>query len=272
MSRAFVLLFAAAAAAATNTNAQRTVSPPLVGFVEDAAQVIRPAYGVAGNFVLGSSTLGTGVSFASSGSYQLIQTDSAVTALTAAGQVVAAMNAPSAGPMLFSFAEDGTPCLAYSTAANELFQWSGGRFQAAAADLGSAARGVVVSIASPDSRHAALIVERGEGLADVRISLDTGLVDSETALTGMRAPALMLSSGVVVYTTSSRHPGSRATQAVVIRRTDGSEIEFPVEFPAGLALEQMGAGWVELLGEGARYAIRTAAGHEGLYRLPEAQP
>jgi hypothetical protein len=161
--------------------------------------------------------------------------------------------------------------LAYLTATKELLQWSGGRFQLVTLGLVSLADSTVVSVASPDAAHAALIVERRDELWDLRVLLATGGVDSEMALTRVKAPALMLPPGVIVYATTPGRGSSPDSRSLVIRRTDGSEIEFPSDLPAGFSLDQMGDGWVQLrgLGAGAQFAIRTTAGHEGIYRLPE---
>ena len=250
--------------------AQTAVSPPQIGWVEGAAQLARPVYGIAGNFMLGKVAPGTVVSFACSGRFQLIKTDSAVLTRGLSGQTVASISV-SPGPALFSFFQDGTPGLAYLTSANELLQWSGGGFQPVTLGLVSLADSTVVSVASPDAAHAALIVQRGDGLWDLRVLLASGGVDSETPLTRVQASALMLPSGVIVYATTLVRGSSPDSRGIVIRRTDGSEIEFPSDLPAGFSLEQMGDGWVQLhgLGAGAQLAIRTTAGHEGVYKLPE---
>jgi hypothetical protein len=249
--------------------AQTTLSPPQIGFMQNGARAVHPVYGIAGNFMVGSAVRGAVASFASSGSFQLVKTDSAVITLGRLGQVTSSMSAPP-GPALFAFARDGAPGLAYLAAANELFQWSTGGFQAVTFDPASLGEGVIISVASPDSAHAALIVQRGDGLWDVRVLLATGGVDSQSALTGVNAPALMLASGDIVYCAEVRHGRVLTRPNIVIRRTDGSEVELPVELPAGFALAQMGDGWVELRGiaAGAQFAIRTTAGRAGVYRLP----
>jgi len=259
------LFFTALAAAAARA---QTVSPPQIGFIEDQSQTVRPLYGIAGNFMLGSAASGPVVSFASSGSFQLIKTDSAVIALGRLGQLIASRNAPS-GSALFAFAQDGTPGLAYFTAANELFRWSGGRFQAVTFDGSSFAGAEVVSIASPDSIHAELIVQRGDDLWSLRVLLATGAPDSESALNGVNAPALRLPSGDIVYPAVARQGRLLTHPGIVIRRIDGSEIKLAAELPAGFSLQQMGDVWIQLRGDGAQFAIRTTAGKEGVYRVPE---
>jgi hypothetical protein len=261
------LFFTLAVAAA----ARAQLSAPQIGFVEDGAQAVHPLYGIAGNFILGKAAPGTAVSFASSGSFELLKTDSAVIALGRLGQMVASMNAP-AGPALFAFAPNGAPALAYLAATNELFRWSAAGLQAVALGQTSLGDGTVLSIASPDAAHAAFILQRADGVWDIRVLLATGEVDSESALTGVTAPAFMLSSGDIVYAIGLRR-GRLSTQSVVIRRTDGSEIQLPAELPAGFSFEQMGDAWVQIrgLGGAAQFAIRATPGLEGVYRLPEVE-
>jgi hypothetical protein len=263
-----MLLFTLAVAAA----ARAQLSAPQIGFIEDGAQVVHPLNGIAGNFILGKAVPGTAISFASSGSFELLKADSAIVALGRLGQTLASVIAP-AGPALFAFAQDGAPALAYLAATNELFRWSGGGFQAVALGQTSLGDGTVLSIASPDAAHGAFILQRADGVWDIRVSLATGEVDSESALTGVNAPAFMLPSGDIVYAISLRR-GRTSTASVVIRRTDGSEIQLPAELPAGFSLEQMGDAWVQIRGFGgaAQFAIRTTPGHEAVYRLPEVQP
>ncbi len=198
----------------------QTLSSPQIGFIEDSGRAVRPVYGIAGNFLLGNAAPGLVVSSAASGKFLMIKTDSAIIARGRSGQIVASVNAP-AGPALFSFLQDGTPGLAYLPAANELFQWTGAGFQAVALDAVSA----VISIASPDPAHAALIVQRGDGLWVLRVLLASGNVDSQSALIGVNAPALMLPSGDIVYAAVLRRGRLVTHPGVVIRRTDGSEIE-----------------------------------------------
>jgi hypothetical protein len=256
-------------ALATGALAQTALSPPQIGYVQDGARAVHPVYGIAGNFMVGSAVPGAVVSFASSGSFQLVKTDSAVITLGRLGQVAASMSAPP-GPALFAFAQDGTPALAYLPAANELFEWSGGAFQAVTFDPGSLEEGEVVSIAAPDPTHAAFIVQRGDILWDVRVLVATGGVDSQSALAGVNAPALMLASGDIVYAAVPGRGRSLTRPNIVIRGADGSEVELPADLPAGFSLAQMGNGWVELrgIGVGSQFAIRTTAGHAGVYRLP----
>lgn len=243
----------------------QTLSPPAIGFVQDGAHQVRPVHGVAGNFVVGSGAPQFAVTSASSGSFHLIKTDSALLTLDPRGQIIASMNAPD-GPALFAFSQDGTPSLAYLASTNTLLQWTGAGFEAATFHPAFAGNGAVVCIASPDVAHAAFLLQRRDGLWDLRVSLATGDVDAQSALMGVNAPALMLPSGAIVFAADLRRSG----QSIVIRRPDGSETRLPAELPDAISFQQMGDGWVELRGLGAHpLAIRTATGHERVYRLPE---
>ena len=76
MTKIAALLLASAGAWA-----QPAIAPPSLGFVEDSARSLRPAYGLAGNFILGPSVAGKIVSEAFSGSIGLLKTDSSLAAL-----------------------------------------------------------------------------------------------------------------------------------------------------------------------------------------------
>jgi hypothetical protein len=49
--------------------AQPAITPPQLGFVEDSACLLRPAYGIGGNFILGPAVSGKIVTAAFSGSF-----------------------------------------------------------------------------------------------------------------------------------------------------------------------------------------------------------
>jgi hypothetical protein len=88
------------------------------------------------------------------------------------------------------------------------------------------------------------------------ISGDGSILDSLPSDTG---PVLLLEGGEVVYATPD---------AVVLRKSGGAELRFSA---AGIdALFQMGEGYVEARSPTATYALRTVAGMERLFLLPES--
>ena len=106
-----------------------------------------------------------------------------------------------------------------------------------------------------------MIVQRDDELWDVRVQLATGEIDAQTALLGVSAPVLMLSTGELVYSDAN---------GIVLRKTDSSERHISAQLPASFALQQMGEGWIQLqdLAGGRQFAIRIAQNREQSYQLP----
>ena len=242
--------------------AQTTLTPPQAGFIQDSADSLRPVYGIAGNFLLGDAMVAGVVSAAYSGWYGLIKTGSALVVIDGTGSITATHDAPE-GPALFAFARNGEPALVYLPSANALLVWNAGSFEVAPLDPATLGAGVVLSIASPDPRHAAMIVQRDDdGLWDVRIQLAAGAVDAQTALPGAAPPVLMLATGDLLYTDAN---------GVVIRKPDGSERFVAVPLRDTFTLHQMGDGWIQLRDSaaGQQFTIRITENRERFYQLPE---
>lgn len=229
--------------------------------MRDATDSLRPVYGIAGNFLLGDAVAIGVISAAHSGSSGWLKTSSTIAVFDKTGSIVASADAPD-GPALFAFARTGESALAYITAANALLVWNAGALNAVSFDATALGASAVLSIASPDSDHAAMIVQRDDGLWDVRVQLATGEIDAQTALLGIAAPVLMLSTGEVVYSDSD---------GIVLRKTDGSERHISAQLPASFAFQQMGEGWIQVqdLAGGRQFAIRIAQNREQSYQLPE---
>jgi hypothetical protein len=241
--------------------AQTALTTPQAGFMQDAANSFRPVFGIAGNFLPGDTVMAGVISAAYSGSYGLVKTASAVLAISKDGSLAATQDAPD-GPALFAFRRTGEPALAYLTSANALLAWKGGVFEAVPFDPTTLAANAVISIAMTDSRRAAMIVQRDDGLWDVRIDLTTGAVEAQTALPGVTAPLLILSSSELVYSDAG---------GIVVRNSDGYERHISAQLPASFVLQQMGDGWIQLrdLDGGRQFAIRITQNREQYYQLPE---
>jgi hypothetical protein len=239
----------------------QTLTPPQVGFMQDAANSFRPVYGIAGNFLPGDPVALGVVSAAYSGSYGLIKTSSAVLVTDRAGSIAASNSEPD-GPALFAFTRSGDPALAYIPATNALLAWDGAAFNPVPFDPTALAASAALSIAAPHSGHAALIVQREDGLWDVRVQLATGEIEAQTAIPGISGPVLMLANGDLVYTDADR---------IVVRKRDGSERHISAQLPVSFALQQMGDGWIQLrdLGSSRQFAIRVTQNREQYYQLPE---
>jgi hypothetical protein len=245
---------------------QPAIAPPLLGFVEDATRLLRPAYGLAGNFILGAAVfgkIGQGkiVSAAYSGAFGLLKTDSSLAAFDSHGKLLASMHV-AAGPALFAFSPGGTTALAYIASDNALVEWRGSAFAPVSLNHLQAVEDPVLAIAFPTPFEATLIVQRREAVWQMDLSIGTAETVSQKALTGVHLPMLVLPSGDLVYRDAAR---------MVVRRTDGSEVHITASLPASFSMQQMNQDWVQLsnLAGRARFAIRTTPGREAFYQLPE---
>jgi hypothetical protein len=231
------------------------LAAPQVGFIQDSGNALRPVYGLAGNFVLGDSIAANVEAASFSGSFGMLKTTSALVVIDRQGEVIASQDAP-AGPALFAFSRNAAPALAYLSAVNVLLQWSGGAFNQV-----PLAPANVLSIAAVDSGQAALILQRDDGLWDVRILLSSGETISQTALLGVAGPALMLATGELLYGDAT---------GIVVRKPDGSEKHIDAQLPATFAFQQMGDDWIQVrdLATQQQYAVRLTDGKEQFYALP----
>ncbi len=253
--------------------AQPAIAPPRLGFVEDSARALRPAYGLAGNFILGPSVIlgsSTGskiVSEAFSGSIGLLKTDSSLAVFDSEGKLLASMDvAP--GPALFAFSPSGVTALAYIASGNALVEWRGSAFVPVSLNYEPVRADAVLAIAFPTPFEASLMVQRntvhGHGeIWEVHLPLGTAGTVSQNALIGVRAPVLALPEGDLVYPEAG---------GIAVRRTDASEVHIEAALPVSFSLQQMNQDWVQLtdLNSNARFAIHTTPGREGFYRLPES--
>jgi hypothetical protein len=249
--------------AAASAWAQPAIAPPQLGFVEDGARALRPAYGLAGNFILGPSIAAAVLSEAFSGSLGLLKTESSLAAFDSHGKLLASVEvAP--GPALFAFSPSGSMALAYIASSNLLMEWRGSAFAPVSLNDEDAIPDAVLAIAFPTPFEASLIVQRKDTIWKLNFPLGRVGEVSQNSIIGVHAPLLMLPSGDLIY--------SDAT-GVVVRRSDASEVRIAAPLPASFSLQQMNLDWVQLtdLNSGARFAIRATPGREGFYQLPESQ-
>jgi hypothetical protein len=256
MTRAAALFLASAGAWA-----QPAIAPPRLGFVEDSARALRPAYGLAGNFILGPSIASKIVSEAFSGSIGLLKTESSLAAFDSQGKLLASVDAPP-GPALFAFSSSGVTALAYLVSSNALVEWRGSAF-APLAFHEELRADAVLGIAFPTPFQASLFVQQKDTIWELSFPLGAVGTASQTALTGVHAPLLALPSGDLVYSD---------VKGIVVRRADASEVHITAALPASFSLQQMNQDWVQLtdLNSNARFAIQITPGRERLYRLPES--
>jgi hypothetical protein len=258
MKQFFAITLIAWCAVASAT-AQSGIRPPQLGFADSADGVLRPVYGVAGNFILGPGVAAKVLSQAFSGSLGLLKTDTTLTAFDGQGKVLATADA-AAGPALFAFSLDGVTALAYVASSNTLVEWRTGELVTMPF---RPEPDIVLAIALPNAFEASLIVQRSDGIWEVRFPLTRPRLVSQKALVGVTAPVLALASGDLVYSDAN---------GIVLRKPDNSEVRIAAQLPAKFSLQQMDSEWVQLrdLDTARHFAIRVLSGHEGFYELPEA--
>lgn len=247
-----------------NAWAQPAIAPPQIGFMLDATGALRPVSGLAGNFLLGAPIAKGVLSAAFSGLAGWMKTDSSLSVFDQQGHVITTSNAGS-GPALFAFSSAGQPALAFLTTSSALLEWSAGKFVALPLDPAALAAEAVISIGAPDADHAALLVQRQNALWDIRVSIATGQVDSQSALPNITAPALILAGSGISGIISSDANG------VVVYQWNGSQVHIPAHLPNTFAFEQMGDGWIEVrdLANPLAFAVRLGGTRQGFYALPE---
>jgi hypothetical protein len=256
MKRALILSAVCSAA----LFAQSGVSVPQIGISVDGCGSARSLFGIAGNFVWGDVLVSGVDSVAYSGTFAIVKTDRAIFILDRQGERIANIDA-SPGPALFAFAADGSPALAYS--GNTLFRWTAGSLEPISLDPSTAAA-TVVSIYSPDSESAGLILQNDQGLWDIRVNLSSGAVEQQAAI-AFTGPTLRLGNGDTVTTDAN---------GIVILHADGNETHLASLVPQNFSLAQIGDGWVELIDSEspAQLAIRVSRGREAIFLLPGVNP
>ena len=254
MRRSFIALFAGAL-----TAAQSGLAPPEIGYLRDSAGNVRPLLGISGTFWLEASVLPDASGVASSGRASMIATRYGLCVLDASGRAIGRIW-PAAGPVLFAFTSTGAPALAWLSSSQELLRWNGLQFERVSVDAG-ALGGAALSLAMPGPGSAAFLVQRGEQLWRVDLSLLDGSVLEAENIPAAAAPAILLDDGTIV------HAG--ATGSIVIRNPRGVERTAPFNgSPTGFTL--LGQDWI--LVERGSPAILSALriGTGALFVLPEA--
>ena len=243
--------------------AQPAVAPPQLGFVQDGGNGLRPAFGIAGNFVLGESFAPAVVSSAFSGSFGLVKTDDSLTVIDRQGQVIASTSTE-AGPALFGFSRYGAPAFVYLAAVNQLLAWTGQGFEPTLVDPVASGLSVVLSVGVSTDRQPVIVGWQDNCLVQTGFSLADGLSQWQVPLLNVAGPVLLLPNGWLVYSDLN---------GVVIRRNDQVDTRIAASLPARFALQQMGSDWIEIrdLDGPSQLALRITPGLEQVYSLPQVQ-
>lgn len=218
--------------------AQTTLEPARIGRMVDPAGSLRPVSGVAGNFIVGSPLQSRVLGSACGRDVCLAKTDSAVVSDSGA------VEAPP-GPALISIHD--SEAVLYFVESRQLARWRAGQLVI----LDSSIDGDVLAIRDGPS-GVELAVRRDSGVWIV--AADNSAL---SFLTEGGGPVLLL-DGAAVYATADQ---------LVLRRDDGSEMRYDA---AGVtALFALGEGYVQATARGTIYALKTSAGREQLFVLPQ---
>ena len=213
------------------------LQPPRLGTMVDRNGAARPVFGVAGSVTAGGPLATAVISSACSSQLCLFKTRSSI--VSAAG----ATQAPS-GPALFAL--NGTSAYVYFPASAQLAQWASGKLTT----LDFNVAGEILSLlALSDGTLQFAVLQNGA----------VSIVDQNDQVLGTLPGApVMLIAGGAVYA---------ASDSLVLRRSDASELRWPLEGIQGFSA--MGDGYVQIRTASGSYALRIDPGREQLFMLPE---
>jgi hypothetical protein len=229
----------AALACVAPVRAQPALDRPVLGRMLDRDGVLRPVTGVAGSFQLDAPALTGVLATACNASLCVAKTKAAIVSGT--------MSAPAPpGPAIIAL--NGSSAWIYLSSTAQLARWQAGILTPD--DL--AIDGEVLSLrATPTGIE--LSVRRASGVWVV--AADGTALDSLPSET----IAVLLLPNAIVYAIGD---------ALVLRKADGSEMRFAA--PGVTKVFALGDGYVEALTPTSAFALRTVAGQEKLFQLPEA--
>jgi hypothetical protein len=224
--------------------AQSGPSRPALGQMLDRQDSLRPVYGVGGAFHVEAPVAERVLSSACSRTLCIAKTESALIS----GSTVTPAPLGDA-----KIAPDTTGATIYFPSIQQFGRWQNGKLtMLGLSQLGLRIDGTILALRSGSS-GLTIAVERS-GTVWIVAAVDGAILDS---LPPSARAVLLMADGVVYATTS----------ALILRKSDGSELSFPA---SGVnALFALGDGYVEARTEGILYALRTVAGREQLFQLPQ---
>jgi hypothetical protein len=218
--------------------AQSGLSRPDLGLMIDRQGLLRTVAGVSGSFLVGAPQAAGALSFACSQALCVAKLKDSILANSSS------LAAPEGDAVI---AADESGATIYFRESDEFVRWQDG----ALTPLDWVAAGEILSIGAGTSGPTLAVLLNGGVWI---VSTSGAVLDSLPS----SAQAVLLLSSATVYATASD---------VVLRRADGSEIQFAA---TGVSqLFAMSDGWVEVRGKNALFALRTDSGHEKLYWLPQ---
>jgi hypothetical protein len=244
--------------------AQSGLNRPDLGLIIDRQSLLRTVAGVSGSFLVGGPQAAGALSFACSQAlcvaklkdsilFSTRTTDFCLCAPVSTRTTDFPLCALASGSSFAApegdavIAADESGATIYFRESGEFVRWQDG----ALTPLDWVVAGEILSIGAGTSGPTLAVLLNGGVWI---VSTSGAVLDSLPS----SAQAVLLLSSATVYATASD---------VVLRRTDGSEIQFAA---TGVSqLFAMSDGWVEVRGKNALFALRTDSGHENLYWLPQ---
>jgi hypothetical protein len=216
--------------------AQSGLDRPNLGLMIDQHGFLRPVSGVSGSFLVGDPQAARALSFACSQAACVAKTADSI---LGGG---AAIPAPE-GPAVIAASDAGA--IFYFRQSGRFAQLQNG----ALTPLDWSVDGELLSISASNGIRFAIRRDRA-----VWITASDGSVLGSLP----SAESVLLLPGAVVYSTPTE---------LVLRRTNASEMRFPC---GGVTeLFAMSGGWVEARSNSGVFALRTDAGRERVYQLPQ---
>jgi len=210
---------------------------PFLGQMIDHERLLHPLYGAGGSFRAGPPVASQVLSAACSLTLCLAKTESAI---------VSANSTIPAPPGDAKIALDSLGATLYFPQTGQFARWQKGL-----SPLSLAVNGSVLSIAMRTSGLTLAVLRSGVVLIT---ATDGTILDSLPAANG---PVLLLPDTTIYV----------ASDSLVLRKNDGSELRFPA--PGVTDLFALGDGYVEAITATTIYALQTFPGHEQLLQLPE---
>jgi hypothetical protein len=226
----------------------------------DSNKTVRPVFGFAGNFWMGSSVLNGAESASFSRRGGFAKRADSLAVLDARGRVLVTSRAPQ-GLALFGFTAQDVPALVYFPSTREMLRIRGRQAVTMLTDP-SLLGGDVLSLALSDDRRADFIVLRDRELWMIRVDLEAGALVFETPLPGVSQPVLLQPGGKLFYTFGRN---------LVVRCADGTETKLPVAFTPG-AMESMGAGLLNVTDRDSTRRFAWNPDARQISQLPEEAP
>ena len=228
-------------AAMLSASAQSGLNRPFLGQMIDHERLLRPLYGAGGSFRAGPPVAAQVLSAACSLTLCLAKTESAIVSANAT------IPAP---PGDAKIALDAAGATLYFPQSGQFARWQNGELT----PLNLSVDGTVLSIAMRSSGLTLAVLR--SGVVWIKAA-DGTVLDSLPAATG----AVLVLTDATIYV---------ASDSLVLRKIDGSELRFPAT--GVTSLFALGDGYAEAITPSTLYALRTVAGREQLLQLPEPVP